>query len=318
MRYKAGSRCTIVYQLGYGPGQGEGRNWPAIVVAKAYAGNKGANAYAAMRALWDTQLRAGDLVTIAEPLAYLPDLKVLLQGPIVEQITLEELLRSAVNAGTPAALAELDAYMRKAARGLAALHTSGARYGETITWEDELDEVRGLLQRLAPAAPQIADALTPLLVRLKQLADETPPDPTVPVHRAFRPAQVLLNGERIGFIDFDGAAQSEPALDLALFVRKARALGLNLGEGYIEGESDDGPALGQQALLERAQQMQAICETFLAEYEQHAPASRQRIALWEALDLLTLVIFCWTKVEPQRLATNMLLLEQHLREMEVL
>ena len=58
--------------------------------------------------------------------------------------------------------------------------------------------------------------------------------------------------------------------------------------------------------------MDAVCETFLAEYERLIPISRQRIALWETLDLLTLVLYCWTKIEPQRLTANMRLLERHL------
>jgi hypothetical protein len=46
--------------------------------------------------------------------------------------------------------------------------------------------------------------------------------------------------------------------------------------------------------------------------------SRRRIALWEALDLLTLVLYCWTKVEPERLPDTMLLLERHLEAMGII
>jgi hypothetical protein len=42
------------------------------------------------------------------------------------------------------------------------------------------------------------------------------------------------------------------------------------------------------------------------------PVSRLRIALWEGLNLFTLVQHCWTKVKPVRLNANMLLLEHHL------
>ena len=50
----------------------------------------------------------------------------------------------------------------------------------------------------------------------------------------------------------------------------------------------------------------------LAEYERHAPVSRQRVALWEALDLLTVVLRCWTKVKPRQLGNAILMLEAHL------
>jgi hypothetical protein len=302
LRYKPGSRATVVYALEYAP-EHANRGWPAIVVAKTYSGDKGQNAYDGMRALWDSPLSRGDVVTIAEPLAYLPDLKVLVQGPIAEDQTLEDLLKASVRAGTPEAMARLDAFMSKTAAGLAALHSSGVAYGETVAWEDEAAEVREVFGRLVTPLPQLDGAVDPLLDRLEALNAEYPPDPVRPAHRAFRPAQVLLDGERIGFIDFDGFGQSEPALDLSRFLRKTRALGLDAA-GVKPGSPDSA------AWIER---IEGICEKFLAKYETFLPVSRQRIALWETLDLLTLVLYCWTKIEPERLNANMLLLERHLQ-----
>ena len=65
-------------------------------------------------------------------------------------------------------------------------------------------------------------------------------------------------------------------------------------------------------LLDR---LDTICETFLAEYEQHALVSRQRVALWQALDLLSLVLTCWTKVKPVRLGNTLAMIERHLHGM---
>ena len=121
-------------------------------------------------------------------------------------------------------------------------------------------------------------------------------------HRAFRPAQVLLSEGRVGFIDFDGFGQAEPALDLSRFLRKARALGFDALQS--SGAGDPAAHLAQ---------VEAISGVFMAEYEARIPVSHERIALWEALDLLTLVLYCWTKIEPERLHDNMLLLERHLR-----
>jgi hypothetical protein len=300
LRYKPGSRATVVYALDYAPEHAD-RAWPPIVVAKTYSGSKGQNAYDGMAALWASPLSRGHIVTIAEPLAYLPELKVLVQGPIFEEQTLEDMLKVAVSSGTPAALAQLDEYMRKTATGLAALHQSGVSYGETISWEDELAEVREVVARLAGMIPQLAGAAEPLLTHLEAVAADTPPDLVRPAHRAFRPAQVLIHQGTIGFIDFDGFGQSEPALDLSRFLRKTKALGLDaLKES---GGTDQAAHIAQ---------MEGICNAFLAEYEQHTPVSHQRIALWETLDLLTLVLYCWTKIEPGRLNANMRLLEHHL------
>jgi hypothetical protein len=44
-------------------------------------------------------------------------------------------------------------------------------------------------------------------------------------------------------------------------------------------------------------------------------AERERVALWEALDLFTLVLHSWTKVKPERLENATFALEHHLRKM---
>jgi hypothetical protein len=308
MRYKPGSRCTVLYNLEY-PADADASGWPDLVVGKTYQGDKGKNAYEGMRALWDSALANSSDVTIAEPLAFVPEVNVLVQGPIREEQTLKDLIRTALRAGTPAALDELNMYLRMTAVALAQLHTTDVTLGEQRTWEDELAEVREDDQRLADVVPELAGAATPLLARLEAINAEQPAEAPVPTHGTFRPAQVLIYKGRIGFIDFDGFCQAEPALDLALFLGKIRDIGLSVKDD----DDEDIEATDRAALLERLAETEALCETFLAEYQQHAPVSRTRIALWESLDLLTLVQHCWTKVKPVRLTTNMLLLERHLR-----
>ena len=300
VRYKPGSRCTILYDLAYAPGD----TGPSLVVAKTYGGDKGRNAYEGMRALWASPLAAGDVVTIAEPLGYVPELRLLLQGPVPEQRTLKQLIRGALDAGTPEALAELDAAMDATAAGLAALHTSGVGYGEPVTIADELAEIRGVLDAMAVAVPELAGAAAPLLARVEDLAGRHPADPAVPAHRSFRPAQVLLADGRIGFIDFDGICQAEPAIDVALFLSSVKGVGLV--------ESLAGRDVGQAAWEERLALLDRLCAAFLDRYQSLAPLSRARVALWQTLDLLTDVMHTWTKVKPTKLPPTMLLLERHL------
>ncbi|HLO31696.1 MAG TPA: hypothetical protein VK249_21265, partial [Anaerolineales bacterium] len=132
LSYKPGTRGTLRYDLEY-PSDLAGRGWPEIVIGKTYRGNKGQIAYEGMRALWQSPLAVGDVVTIAEPLAYIPDLKVLFQRSIPEERILEDVLKSALGNGSPEALDELYYFVRQAAGGLAALHSSRADYGEVVT-----------------------------------------------------------------------------------------------------------------------------------------------------------------------------------------
>jgi aminoglycoside phosphotransferase (APT) family kinase protein len=310
MRNKPG-RCTVRYQLEYDAEPSVAAGWPALVIGKTYSGTKGQNAYAGMRALWASPLSKGDVVAIAEPLAYIPEHKVLVQGPVRGEQDLKDLLRSALRAGTAEALDELHRYTRKTAAGLAALHHSGARHGQTIAWDDELAEIREEIEKLGAVFPWFTEAMTPLLAHLVSSAAAHPAEPSLPAHHSFRPQQVLLGQGQIGFIDFDGFGLAEPALDIALFRATVKEMGINTSPSDKQKEFE---YPDEAARLARLAQLDTICEVFLAEYGRLAPVSRQRVALWEALYLLTVVLRCWTKVKPHQLSNAMLLLEQHLRE----
>jgi thiamine kinase-like enzyme len=312
------------------------RSWPAVVVAKTYCDDKGQNAYDAMQALWQSPLSASRTVGIAEPLAYLPELNVLVQGPLREECTLKELIRHSLRnpdrAGgvieyrvssiedsptcntqysipnTQYGSGGLANYICKTAAGLAELHQCGVHYGERVTWEDELAKIYKQRAKLAKPLPQLANLAEDLLDRLKKLAATHPADAMVPTHRSFRPAQVLLSGGEIGFIDFDGFCQAEPALDLALFMTTVRNLGVNKSDVEDEDEEE-----GEQVDTEkRWRQAEAICQLFLTEYEKHAPVSLARLLLWETIYLLSLVLSSWSKLKLARLDNCLFMLERHL------
>lgn len=304
VRHKPGSRCTVVYTLRYPP-ELAGRGWPEVVVAKTYHEDKGRNAYAAMRALWNSPLSAGDVVTLAEPLAYLESDRVLVQGPVSQEQTLKELLETALQDHNPTNAETLTRTLRQSGAGLAALHRCRVDYGESVTFDDELAEVCEVAGRLARPVPAVAKAATGLLALVEQHAAVCPPDPFVPSHRSFRPAQVLLAGGRIAFIDFDGFCQAEPALDVALFRATIKTLGLAVP---LNG-------MGEAARRTRTRALDALCEIFTEAYENHAPVNRQRVALWEALDLLTNVLHSWTKIKLWRLEGSLLALEAHMERL---
>ncbi|MGH8893213.1 MAG: phosphotransferase family protein [Actinomycetes bacterium] len=289
VRYKPGSRCTVLYHLDYPP-ELTGHSWPEVVVAKTYHGDKGRVAWSGMRALWESPMASSD-VAIAEPLAFLDELKVLVQGPIREETTLKELIRRSLAEWTPESRAELSRAIRRTAAGLAALHGCGVLHGELVTWEDELAEVREMVDRVAVRVPTLAGAAEPTLRRLAELAAVEPAQPARPAHRSFRPDQVLLGGGEVGFIDFDGFCQAEPALDIALFRSSAKELGWSPAHTDI---------------------LAGITDEFVAEYDRHGLVSRQRVALWETLDLFTRILRCWIKVKPEKLPAAKAALETEL------
>ena len=307
-RYNPGSRCTVVYRLEFGAEAG-GRDWPPVVVAKTHRGDKGRIAYQSMTALWGSDLRSGAVVTLAEPLAYLPELKVLVQAGVRGDSTLADLVERVLlhDGATPDENARLRDYLAKVARGLVALHGCGVR-GEPYDWDQEMAEVRERIGRLADWIPGFSSALAPALARIEELADAYPAQRPVASHRSFRPAQVLLHEGRIAFIDFDGFCETEPATDLALFCASMKQNVLRTAEREDQAE------LPLDRLQRMMEQLDELCELFLSEYERSAPASRERVELWETLYLVENLLNTWEKVRPEHLRSSMALLEHHLRQ----
>jgi Ser/Thr protein kinase RdoA (MazF antagonist) len=307
VRYKPGSRCTIVYRMRYR----DGAPGPDPLVAKTHQGDKGATAWDAMRALWESPVATDGTVTLAEPIAYLPEERVLVQGPVPEERTLKDLARDAliqaVGGGPTDALDELREMLDRTAVALAALHGSGARYGREATWDEELAEVRGVVARLAVSVPPIGTAADPLLRRLEELHAAAPADPLVSAHHDFRPAQVLLHDGRIGFIDFDGACRAEPALDLGRFRAKLRDIGISAFPTSSADGAGDGALDRYLALLDE------LCDDFLAAYLRRAPVTAERVVLWETTDLLTALLHAWTKVRTARVTPRLTLLRHAAR-----
>jgi len=305
VRYKPGSRCTVVVHLRYGE-HADGATAPSPVVLKTHQGDKGEVAWAAMTALWQRPQGWRHAVTLAEPLGYLPQERILVQGPVPEERTLKQLAREAIGAGDPAMLKTLKAELTATAWALAALHGSGVSYGRTATLEDEIAEVDEVVNRLSLSVPELAAAAQPFLRQLVTHSQVQPPDPIVPAHHDFRPAQVLLFDGGVGFIDFDGACMAEPALDLGRFCAKLRDIGVST-VSFAEPQASD------QLVEQNLELLDELCEHFVSSYQDHAEVSTNRVLLWESCDLMTTLLHAWTKVRLARVRPRLALLTHHLR-----
>src|SRR5512132_4028173 len=139
----------------------------------------------------------------------------------------EDLLKWVIDRPNAEEQEKLYHYMRKTAAGLAAFHRSGASYGEHVKLGERFADIHGLIHRLTVLLPEFEGAVLPLLERLETLATLYPEEQAVPTHGTFNPEQVLIDGERIGFIDFDDYSMAEPALDVGLFLSAIKDTGMN-------------------------------------------------------------------------------------------
>lgn len=304
VRYREGLRCTIIYALDY-PAEAQTRG-PSGVVAKVYEGDEGRHTYAAMTALWQSRLRFSSTVRIAEPLAFLPEINVVLQELVPGDVSLKEYLKRACADGVAAGVAALTEVVRKSGRGLAELHTCGATAGPEVTWDDQIEALRVAVTQLATALTDATTAIEPLVQALERAAAKVPAAPLVPTHRSFRPAQILLDGSDLAFLDFDGYCRAEPGLDLSLF----RTTLVDLCLRALEADDDEPSAELQRV---RQAQLDSLCESFLAGYEEVAPVDRDRLALWDALTSAKDIVDCWRKVKFEHLDRRMEFLRQRLR-----
>jgi len=260
-----------------------------------------------MTALWQSPVAQQGIVTLAEPLGYEPERRILFQGPIPEDCTLKELARRAIADGRDGQLDRLSEELVRTGHALAALHKSSTTYGQTATLDGELAELREVVRRLSYSVPPLEAAAESLLTRLEELSVEFATGGSVPSHHDFRPAQVLVHAGKVGFIDFDGASMAEPALDLGRFRAKLRDIGISVLSA--SGQPLEGPPLAQNLTI-----MDELCEHFLDAYTEKANVSRERVLLWETCDLLTAMLHAWTKVRLARIHPRLTLLKHHLKK----
>ena len=306
MRYREGRRCTIRYELEYAT-DGRQAHWPDGMIAKVYEGDEGHGTFDAMSALWSSPMRESSTVRIAEPLAFIPEQSVMVQGLVPGDRSMKEHIKKVFKDGFEAGVAALESPVRKAGRGLGELHMSGALVGPVVTWEEQVAAVRHVGDELASVLPALKDAMEPLVVGLEKLGESEPAGPLVPTHRSFRPAQILLDGDDIAFIDFDGFVQAEAGLDLALFRATLCDLSLRALEVDDQPMSPEDQAACQVEL-------DALCGTFLAGYGEVAEYTPERLALWDLLTSTKDILDVWRKIKFEHLERRMRFLHHKLGE----
>lgn len=96
-----------------------------------------------------------------------------------------------------------------------------------------------------------------------------------------------------------------------MFSSSIMTLGLTLSS-FDEGKSSDQTIANPAKWEARFEQVSSICEQFLDAYQQFQPVSRQRVALWQALNLFYYVLSGWMKVKVSETSFLVKLLDRFL------
>jgi hypothetical protein len=252
VRYRAGVRCVFRYDVAISAG-------PRVFFGKLLA-EGGDQLLATVDALHAAASADERLPRIPRPLAYWPDIRMLVQPEVAGGAELNDL---AFDPAQDAGLRER--WLRAAGARLAGLHAAQVA-GPPRTLADDLDELREYVAPMNQVDPTLAERYA---AAVERIAEQAGADVSTPVatHGAFRTDQYLIEGDELVMIDLDGFCWAEPERDLGNFL------------AYLRWKAIRKPA--DAAFIERAGQI------FMEGYVSSAPApSARRLAIYEADSLL--------------------------------
>lgn len=200
-------RCVIRYQMETGNGA-NGRPIPMNLIGKAYRADqasKGERAFDNMLALWGRGFdrEVSDLVSIPEPLAFVPELYLLVQEEVPGQ-PISALLKK-----DPA-----PRYMRQLSRVLVKLHSCEFMPGDPFRMEDHLMRCHPKHQVLCDACPELAHDIEFIVQSALEIEKRFSLDTFTLIHGDFHMGQVHVEDGQSWLVDFDALSFGDPAADL--------------------------------------------------------------------------------------------------------
>jgi Ser/Thr protein kinase RdoA (MazF antagonist) len=207
VRHKPGRRAIIRYDVASRTGTTE------TLFGKTFSSERGPRVYRVISTIAAAQALGAE-VAVPEPVAFDPELKLLLQRatpgrPVVERI------RTGDTSSTEAI-----------AEAINHLHGSGLDLGRRHDLDREFAPLPGRVADVGSHAPHLRIAAEHCLRDLLTRRDVAAKWRWQPVHRDFYHDQVLIDGDRLAILDLDDAAMSEPAVDIANFAAHLRLLGI--------------------------------------------------------------------------------------------
>ncbi|MDZ7291885.1 MAG: aminoglycoside phosphotransferase family protein [candidate division KSB1 bacterium] len=202
VKYAPLHRCTLKHRLYFENAV------DVIIFSKIYSHKTDAAAlFKIQRSLWNAPVcRSGELI-IPEPLFCESVMNVIFQRGINGR-NLDEQLDQL----------DLEDTAAKIGRALAGIHQSSLEGLSPRQAEYELAECADAKAKLLELNPDYASQLAGIVTELEKRWPALTPLAPTPIHGAFRLTQVLLVGEKIALVDFDGFLLGNPISDVGSFV----------------------------------------------------------------------------------------------------
>lgn len=207
--YKAWRRCVLRYTM-------ESRGGRRRYFAKVFRDDRGEPMFATLSCLKAKLTSSGMPWEIPAPVAYIPEARMLVLEALEGGVAMSALLKDA--RGNPSAKTTLLAGVAAVAEGLVPFQRTVVEGLPCVTPAQSLRWLGRKAKGLCHVAPDIADSIEAQLLRLEEKARRLPPEPMVLAHGAFRHAQMLVCGDKVGVVDLDGLRLSGASADAGEFL----------------------------------------------------------------------------------------------------
>jgi len=253
IKHHPGKRCTFEISL-------RTPNARTDLIGKVYAEDR-PDVYRAMDEIRQAGFGPGEQLSIPQPIAYFPALRLLLQekveGPRAKQIFLTGDERDRVEAA------------ERSARWLAKFHAVAPRSGRVFDLSNYMDAVERWSQTIARLGEPFASQARKLFRRLEEEAASANGRELCAGHGSYNCNQIILTKDRTITFDWDGHDVADPCRDVARFIVALQRLAFKY--------------LGSIRALD------AVAEMFLKTYQALSPLEfSATLSLYRALTCLRL------------------------------
>ncbi|MDO5103744.1 MAG: aminoglycoside phosphotransferase family protein [Lautropia sp.] len=200
LRHKAGRRALLHYVLDFNTQT----SWTLIGKWRAKGVDK--HAFNIQRDFWQTGFDLPGL-SVPEALAMLPEHRLWLQ-----RHAKGEMATTLLGPDMPR---ELSARL---GRAIASLHNTPVPTKRHWTLSDELGMLEDRLQQASRLRPAWASRIDNVMDEIRALAEWMPANPVTGIHRDCYADQILVDGEKLVWLDLDLYAEGDPALDVGNFI----------------------------------------------------------------------------------------------------
>lgn len=190
-----------------------------VIFARVYRDDSGLNVHETITTVWNSEVRRSGLLSVAEPLGYDPESRLLFQRAM-----------PGVPLGEVAPCESLLDHVAASARSLATLHRSGLHVERLRSVDDEISWIELMAGGLAGVLPDAGNRMSEIASRLRRTQPKARREDWCLVHGDFSANQILARPGGVTLLDFDDAGMGDLYRDFGTFLARL--------EGRLKDQSD--------------------------------------------------------------------------------